>query len=69
MNKLMTKNFQKAKAEGRLCERCGWMITKRGWKLGHKICEGCADALKGVNVSYGNYADAQEPVDKTGNML
>lgn len=72
MNKLLTRVYQQAKTEGRLCSRCGWIITKKGWKKGYRICSDCASALKGVSGigvdhAHGPYRD--EPVEKTGNTL
>ena len=69
MNKLFTRVYQKAKAEGRLCRACGWIITIKNWKKGYRLCAGCYDAFKGVNVParWGKYRD--EPVEKTGEML
>lgn len=69
MNKELTKLFVKAKTEGRLCRRCGWIITKRNWAKGFLLCAGCWDAEKGVNVGgrYGKWLD--EPIEKTGEML
>ena len=61
------KLYNQAKLEGRLCVRCGWMVTKHRWVKGKKnLCISCEDALKGVNVSspYGKFQD--EPIDKTG---
>lgn len=69
MTNLITRRFCRAKAEGRLCSRCGWMISIKNWKKGYRLCPGCHDAMKGVNVDckYGKYLD--EPVDMTGEMI
>jgi len=68
MNKLLQKQYHRAKEEGRLCSRCGWMISIVNWKKGYRLCPSCYDALKGVNVScrWGKYFD--EPPDLTGEM-
>jgi hypothetical protein len=60
--------FQKAKDEGRLCPQCEWIITKKDWEKGYRICRNCTDINKGVNTPprFGPYRD--EPVDRTGNM-
>lgn len=62
----LEKLFFKAKKEGRLCRRCGWIINKSNWDKGFLLCAGCWDALKGVNVPprWGKWRD--EPVDRTG---
>ena len=69
MNKLLTSVYKKAKDEGRTCQRCGWIVTKKDYAVGHLLCAGCRDALKGVNVPprWGMWRD--EPIDKTGEML
>lgn len=69
MNKLLYKLYLKAKAQGRLCSRCGWIVTVKNWKKGMRMCGGCYSALQGVNVSRGHYAPRDEPSDKTGEML
>lgn len=63
-----SKAIRIAKTEGRLCVQCGWIITKKNWKKGYRLCPSCFDANKGVNVKYGfgNYLD--EPREKTGEM-
>ncbi len=68
MNKILTRQFHRAKAEGRVCERCGWMITVLAWAKGFRMCPGCYDALKGVNVDTGQLKYRDEPIDRTGNM-
>jgi len=65
---VISKVYAQAKAEGRLCSRCGWIIPKRYWKKGNKMCKGCQDGLKGVNVRDGWGKYREEPVDKTGEM-
>ncbi len=69
MNKTLSNVYAKAKAEGRLCRRCGWVITKKNFLKGYHLCAGCYDALKGVRVpmNWGKWLD--EPIDKTGEML
>jgi hypothetical protein len=69
MNKLLTRLYQKAKSEGRLCSRCGWIITVKNWKKGYTLCAGCFDALQGVNVKTGHWAARDEPGEKTGEMI
>lgn len=69
MNKILARQFARAKAEGRLCSRCGWMIPIKNWKKGYRLCAGCYDGLKGVNVSKGHYKASDEPADRTGNMI
>lgn len=69
MNKLLTRIFAKAKDEGRLCLRCQWIVTKKDFQQGYRLCAGCRDALQGVNTPprWGKWLD--EPIDKTGEML
>lgn len=69
MKTLLSKHYEKAKSEGRLCERCGWMITKPRYKAGHRICWYCEDAAMGVNINYGFGRYLDEPLDKTGESL
>ena len=69
MNKTLSNVYTKAKAEGRLCRRCGWVITKKNWQKGFLLCAGCWDAEKGVNVVRGCSKWLDEPIDKTGEML
>ena len=69
INKLLSKVYTQAKKDGRVCSRCGWIITKKDWAKGFLLCSGCQDAMQGVNVSDGWYQPLQEPVDKTGEML
>lgn len=65
----MNKNHLKqARKEGRICSRCGWLITKINWAKGYKLCAGCYDALKGVNVRGGALPCPDEPADRTGEM-
>lgn len=66
---VLSNAFIKAKSEGRICLRCGWIVTVANWKKGNKYCSGCLDALKGVNVAYGHCQPAQEPRDATGESL
>ena len=58
--------LQRAIKEKRLCQNCGWMVTIKNWKKGYRLCAGCYDALKGVNVSKGHYRYSDEPKDITG---
>ena len=69
MNKILYGAYQKAKSEGRICLRCGWIVTIKDWKKGNRLCAGCTDALQGVNVDYGHNQPPQEPIDQTGNNL
>jgi len=69
MNKILYKAFEKAKSEGRVCRRCGWMITKKNWAKGFLLCAGCWSALQGVNVSSGWHQPQQEKIDITGEAL
>jgi hypothetical protein len=55
-------------SEGRVCSRCGWIISKKNWGKGYRLCGGCFDALKGVNVNYGHERARDEIEDKTGEM-
>jgi len=68
MNKLLYRVYLKATQEGRICSHCGWMITKKNWVKGRRLCSGCWDALQGVNIKYGYSQDQQESVDMTGEM-
>ncbi len=69
MNKLLTRVYQKAKAEGRLCKRCQWIVTKKDAEKGFTLCAGCRDALQGVNVDSGYLQPQQEIIDETGEAL
>ena len=69
MNKtFMSRVYARAKEQGRLCSRCGWIINTKNWKKGYRLCGACWDALKGVNVDTGSYRLSDEPHDKTGEM-
>jgi hypothetical protein len=68
MNTLTKKQYYKAKIEGRVCSNCRWIITKKDWKAGLRMCAGCTDAMRGVDVKYGAYPDCDEPKEKTGEM-
>ena len=65
---ILARQFTRAKGEGRTCSRCGWIITVKNWKKGYRLCPGCFDALKGVNVSTGHWPKRDEPGEKTGEM-
>lgn len=67
-NIVTKKQYYKAKIEGRVCKRCGWMITKKNWKKGYRLCAGCFSAIKGVNTKRGANPAADEPREKTGEM-
>jgi hypothetical protein len=62
------KTIKKAREEGRTCPQCQWIITKKDWKKGYRICRNCTDINKGVNVSSGHYPDQNESPDRTGEM-
>ena len=44
----LAKWFAQAKAEGRICVYCGWMIKKKRYEKGFRSCWYCEDARKGV---------------------
>jgi hypothetical protein len=67
-DKLLSNVYAKAKATGRLCTRCGWIVTVKAAKKGYALCVSCNDALKGVNVSFGHYKASDEPGNKSGEM-
>jgi len=67
MNNLQ-KLYQKAKEENRLCSNCHWIVTVQDHKKGHKTCDNCRDAAKGVNCKYGHWQNRDEPRDMTGEM-
>lgn len=60
--------YDTAKKEGRICKSCGWMISKKNWKKGYRLCAGCYSAHQGVNPKGGAYPTRDEPRDKTGEM-
>ena len=66
---ILARQLRRAKLEGRVCSRCGWLISIKNWKKGYLLSPGCFDALKGVNVSKGHRPYRDEAVDKTGNMI
>ena len=63
------KALHNAKLAGRVCSRCGWMINIKNWNKGYRLCAGCYDALKGVNVSGGHLRYRDEPRDLTGEHI
>lgn len=65
----MARCLHNAIQEGRVCVRCGWMITKPNWKKGHRLCYGCREAMRGVDCKGGHHQPQQERIDKTGEML
>jgi len=69
MGNFMRGHFIRARQEGRLCERCGWMISKKRWEKGERMCGECQDALRGVNVNRGNSPYQDEPPDLTGEAI
>jgi hypothetical protein len=66
---VLSRQYKRAKDEKRLCICCGWIVNLKNWKKGYRLCAGCYDALKGVNVDgkWGTWRD--EPIEKTGEML
>lgn len=60
------RELKRAREDGRVCSRCGWIVTRVNWNKGYRMCAGCWDALKGVNVDRGHYRYADEPRDMTG---
>jgi len=62
----MSEVLKRAKAEGRICTHCGWIVSKRRWKKGERLCTECKDGLKGVNVKYGHWPYEDDYPDKTG---
>ena len=66
---IISRQLKRAKTDGRVCSRCGWIITVKNWKKGFRLCAGCYDALKGVNVRGGHWAAADEARDRTGDMI
>jgi hypothetical protein len=64
----MSRVYTKAKEQGRLCSRCGWIINTKNWKKGYRLCGACWNALKGVNVPVGHFKPTDEQRDKTGEM-
>jgi hypothetical protein len=69
MSKTMERQLHRALAEGRVCSNCGWMINLKNWAKGYRLCAGCWDALKGVNVDRGHGQYRDEPVEMTGEMI
>jgi len=59
MNKIMARQYHRAKEEGRLCSNCQWMISIENWNKGYRLCPGCYDAMKGVKTMprWGTYLD------------
>jgi predicted RNA-binding Zn-ribbon protein involved in translation (DUF1610 family) len=66
---MLARQLHRALAEGRVCSNCGWMISIKNWAKGFRLCPGCADALKGVNVDRGSGRYRDEPVDMTGEHI
>lgn len=56
-----------AKTEGRICHKCGWMITKKNWNKGYRLCAGCFSASKGVSTNRGAPPYRDEAPELTGN--
>ena len=63
---VITKQYNLAKKEGRICKQCGWIITKKFYADGNKICANCYVANKGVDINSGAYPYADEPTETTG---
>jgi len=63
---MIGKTLRIAKQEGRVCEKCGWIITKKNWKKRYRMCPGCYYASKGVSTKKGHYPYADEPKNLTG---
>ncbi len=68
-NKEYARAFSAALKAGRVCNRCGWMITVKEWNKGRRMCWNCEDALKGAGTPMGHWQPAQESSDRTGEML
>lgn len=69
MSKILTRQYARAKKEGRLCSQCQWMIKIKNWKKGYRLCPNCYITNKGVschNLGYGPYRD--EPREITGEV-
>jgi len=45
------------------------MITVKNWKKGYRLCAGCWDGMKGVNVSGGHGKYRDEPREMTGETI
>jgi hypothetical protein len=58
-----------ARLEGRICPQCQWIIKKRDWKNGFRICRNCIDVNKGVNVKHGHYIDSDEFSERTSETI
>lgn len=69
VNMILSLEFEKARAEGRICQKCGWMVGKTRWKKGNKICYNCEYGEHGIHRIYGGYWPVpDEPKDQTGEM-
>jgi len=68
---MMDKAHSKAAVkEGRVCSRCGWMINKKRWKDGKRLCVDCEYALSDFVVKGLGYGPARDDKqDLTGEMI
>lgn len=57
-----------AHEEGRICSNCGWIVSRKNWKKGFRLCPSCHYALQGVRTNRGSHAALDEAKDKTGDM-
>lgn len=53
------RHLQQARAEGRLCTHCGWMVNKKRWQEGKRLCAACEDALRGMGKLPGTFPHAR----------
>lgn len=63
---VFSSQLARAKKEGRICELCGWIVSKKRWDKGYRTCASCEDARKGVNVKFGHYPPNDNPLDPPG---
>lgn len=61
-------HYHNAKKEGRICEKCEWMVSKKRWEQGYRTCTNCDDAYNGVRVNIGHWPYRDEPREMTGDM-
>jgi len=64
----MKSALAKAIREGRICKQCGWMIIKKNWEKGYRLCGNCWFVNRGVSVSSGWKQPRQELREMTGEM-
>jgi hypothetical protein len=60
--------FDIARKEGRICPQCKWIINKKDYAKGYRLCSNCTDINKGVNTKTGHRPYLDEPFDMTGEM-